>query len=276
MAEGVRLLAQALAPAGDTFATDDVCLVYVNAGRLYFGDDGYQPAGAVWRSIVDALQGGAPVVAARDDGGDVVVHPLRHGDEVLGLVTADRGLRPFATPKRRMLALVADRLAVSLENARLYRQLDTLFRQYIPAEVATALVENPDQAALGGEVREVTVLFADLRGYTGYAERVPPQDVLALLNRYFEAAVPLIVAEGGTVATFIGDALMALFNAPGAQSDHPLHAEGAAGGQGPRRARHDLSPDRPARAEGTHRHDHASRCVRTEGHPSRARRRRRG
>ncbi|MBA2489824.1 MAG: adenylate/guanylate cyclase domain-containing protein [Chloroflexi bacterium] len=94
--------------------------------------------------------------------------------------------------------------------------------------MATTLLADPKQAALGGEVRDVTVLFADLRGFTPFSERVDPAEVVALLNRYFAAAVPVILAEGGTIAQFVGDAVMAIFNAPDDLDDHAAHAARAA------------------------------------------------
>ncbi|MGH2498791.1 MAG: adenylate/guanylate cyclase domain-containing protein [Candidatus Limnocylindria bacterium] len=103
-----------------------------------------------------------------------------------------------------------------------------LFRQYLPRDVATSLLADPAQTALGGAVCEVTVLFADLRGYTTFSERAPPQEVVALLNRYFGVVVPAVTAQGGTVVQFIGDAVMAVFNAPVPQPRHPLRAARAA------------------------------------------------
>jgi class 3 adenylate cyclase len=71
------------------------------------------------------------------------------------------------------------------------------------------------------------VLFADLRGFTSFSERSSPEEVVALLNRYFGVAVPVVLAEGGTVAHFMGDAIMVLFNAPTRQPDHARRAASA-------------------------------------------------
>jgi adenylate cyclase len=77
--------------------------------------------------------------------------------------------------------------------------------------------------------REVSVLFADLAGFTSFSERRDPREVSAMLNAYFEVAIPPIVREyGGEVDRLIGDALMATFNTRGDQSDHPLRAARAA------------------------------------------------
>src|SRR5439155_3715918 len=76
----------------------------------------------------------------------------------------------------------------------------------------------------GGDKVEVTVLFADIRSFTDFSERHEAHEVVAMLNAYFTAVVPLIEAEGGTIDKFIGDGLMVLFNAPAPCPDHALHA----------------------------------------------------
>jgi adenylate cyclase len=127
-----------------------------------------------------------------------------------------------------LLATLATQLSITLENARLYRELGTLFRQFMSPDVAAALLADPDQAALGGSVVEVTALFADLRGFTTFSEGVEPAEIVRMLNRYHGAAVPCILDNGGTIVQFVGDALLALFNAPARQDDHALRAVNAA------------------------------------------------
>jgi class 3 adenylate cyclase len=127
-----------------------------------------------------------------------------------------------------LLATLAGQLSVAVENARLYHELDRLFRQYMSPDVAAALLADPSQAALGGEEREITVLFADLQGFTTFSEQRDPTEVVTMLNHYFGLAVPICLREGGTVAHFIGDALMVLFNAPIRQHDHAHAAARAA------------------------------------------------
>jgi hypothetical protein len=110
----------------------------------------------------------------------------------------------------------------------LHERLDQLLHQYLSPDVARALIENPGRAALGGEEVEVTVLFADLRGYTAFSERSTPAEVVAMLNAAFGVAVPIVLAEGGTVTQFMGDAMMAIFNAPNPQPGHAFRAARAA------------------------------------------------
>jgi class 3 adenylate cyclase len=127
------------------------------------------------------------------------------------------GSRYIETAERKTFAhglLIAD----------LHRRIDRLFRQYLSPDVAQALVDDPTRAELGGEVVEVSVLFADLRGYTPFSERTAPTEVVDMLNESFGSAVPAVFAEGGTIVQFMGDALMAIFNAPLRQPDHALRA----------------------------------------------------
>jgi class 3 adenylate cyclase len=141
-----------------------------------------------------------------------------------GVLEVRRRTGGFAERDRLVIESLGAQLASGLENARLYQQIDTLFRSYMSPDVATALIADPAQAGLGGETRDVTVLMADLKGFTPFSERSQPAGVVAMLNRYYGVAVPLILAEGGTLVQFVGDALMALFNAPVRQADHARRA----------------------------------------------------
>jgi class 3 adenylate cyclase len=112
--------------------------------------------------------------------------------------------------------------------AALHAQVDRLFHQYLSPAVADTLLSTPDRTELGGEVVEVSVLFADLQGFTTFSEKTDPAAVVSLLNDYFDAAVPSILSAGGTIIQFAGDALMAIFNAPERQEDHARRAGRAA------------------------------------------------
>lgn len=101
-----------------------------------------------------------------------------------------------------------------------------LLDKNVSPEVAARLLR--DGAALGGEEREVTVLFADLRGFTTLSERLSPPELLTLLNRYLDRMSGPIEAHGGVIDKFIGDAIMALFGAPVAQGDAAARAISAA------------------------------------------------
>jgi adenylate cyclase len=115
--------------------------------------------------------------------------------------------------------------AMSTGLAERDRVRDLLDKNVSP-EVATRLLR--DGAALGGEEREVTILFADLRGFTTLSEGLPPRELITLLNRFLDRMSARIEAEGGIIDKFIGDEIMALFGAPVAQPDSADRAVRAA------------------------------------------------
>lgn len=139
--------------------------------------------------------------------------------------------RPHAEFRPRDIAimdtLVAE-IGIALDNVRLYTQLDTLFRTYMSPDVANTLRADPSASGLGGSIVELTALFADLRGYTSFSERTDPEEVMELLNHYFGLVVPVILRNGGTIVQFIGDALLAVFDAPEPGPDHAFRAARAA------------------------------------------------
>ena len=99
------------------------------------------------------------------------------------------------------------------------------FGRYVSPEVARAVLESPDGLALGGRKREITVLMSDLRGYTRFAEHGDPAGVMAVLNDYLGRMADIVIAHGGTINEFIGDAIFAVYGAP---IEHADHAERAA------------------------------------------------
>ncbi|MEV7012349.1 adenylate/guanylate cyclase domain-containing protein [Streptosporangium sp. NPDC051022] len=157
--------------------------------------------------------------------GGTVVHPLTVKGRLAGAIEVPVGM---TRQDEALAATLASQLSISLENARLYRELSTLFRQYMSPDVANALLADPGTAALGGELVELTALFADLKGFTSFSERATPGEIVEMLNRYHSAAVPLVLDNGGTIVQFVGDALLALFNAPARQADHAAAAARAA------------------------------------------------
>ncbi|MFN7959957.1 MAG: adenylate/guanylate cyclase domain-containing protein [Thermoanaerobaculia bacterium] len=104
------------------------------------------------------------------------------------------------------------------------RQLRRNFEHYLAPQIVRELEEHPERARLGGERRELTVLFSDIRGFTDLAEGLEPERVARLLNQFFTPMTRLVLAEGGTLDKYMGDALMAFFGAPVAQADHALRA----------------------------------------------------
>jgi len=101
-----------------------------------------------------------------------------------------------------------------------------LLGMVVSPEIATQLLQS--DLKLGGEEREVTILFCDLRDFTSFSEKMPPTEVLALLNRYLDRMSGIIEQHGGVIDKFIGDAIMALFGAPVALPDAASRAVAAA------------------------------------------------
>lgn len=154
--------------------------------------------------------------------------PLEVKGQVAGMIWAHRPDGEFSEADVALLRSFATQSSMALENARLYRHLDGLFRSYMSPAVATALLADPDQAGLGGATTEVSVLTADLHGFTAFTEVTPPDRVVGMLNAYYGAVVPVILDAGGTVLPFAGDAVVAIWNAPVRQRDHVRRAAGAA------------------------------------------------
>ncbi len=111
-----------------------------------------------------------------------------------------------------------------LTEGRERRFLRSAFARYVSPEVVEQLVRHPGQLALGGETRELTVMFADVAGFTSLSEGRAPREIVELMNECFTALTEVIQGHGGTVDKFIGDAVMAFWNAPVEQLDHAARA----------------------------------------------------
>ncbi|HEX2292362.1 MAG TPA: adenylate/guanylate cyclase domain-containing protein [Gaiellaceae bacterium] len=130
---------------------------------------------------------------------------------------------------RRRFGLAADEASVVRRAAGEVEAVESLLQPYLSPQLAARLREEPETAELGGEEREVSVLFADLQGFTAFSERHTPAEVLAMLNSYWAKAVPVVLGRhGGMIERFAGDAIMVVFNAAADQPDHALRAAQAA------------------------------------------------
>jgi adenylate cyclase len=98
------------------------------------------------------------------------------------------------------------------------------FTRYVAREVVEEVLKDPEQLGLTGERREVTVLFCDIRGFTPMAERLPPEEVVSLLNEFYTLMIETTFKHDGTLDKFLGDAVMAVFGAPIAHPDHAKRA----------------------------------------------------
>ena len=122
----------------------------------------------------------------------------------------------------------ADDVRLLHEAAQELRRLDDLFRPYLPSVVAQRIRRDPTAGRLGGDERDVSVVFADLAGFTTFTETRRPTEVIAMLNVFWATVVPVVDAGGGVIEHFAGDGILAVFNAAGDQPDHPARAANAA------------------------------------------------
>lgn len=173
--------------------------------------------------------------------GAMLYAPLKVGERSIGALGVSNKVtaRFFNDHDRRLLMALADYAAIAIENARLLQQIEQtkeqekrqirgLFERYVAPSVVEELVARPDTVALGGVRQRVTILFADIRGFSDFSTRVTPEALVDVLNRHITVAAEAILAEEGTLDKFLGDAVMAYFNAPLPQPDHALRAVRAA------------------------------------------------
>lgn len=162
--------------------------------------------------------------------------PLVAETRVHGALYADR-LDPFAAFKPddlELISAVAAQTAIAVENARAHERLAreevarANYSRFLPEYVVKQMLENPESFKLGGVSQTITILFADIRGFTRISEHAQPERIVSLLNRYFSAMTDIIFAHGGTLDKYLGDGLMALFGAPTATPDDANNAINAA------------------------------------------------
>ena len=136
---------------------------------------------------------------------------------------------PFGAPVAVVLLAWLTRLARAYlaERARKL-EVQRAFSLYVAPTVVDQLLADPKRLALGGELREITIMFTDLAGFTRISEKMAPDAVSRVLSEHFTAMTDIILAHGGTVIQFIGDAIMAFWGAPLDDPDHRLHAVQAA------------------------------------------------
>jgi adenylate cyclase len=128
---------------------------------------------------------------------------------------------------RELMERVKTRLRYKVETDELRQMHQTIrntFARFVSPSVVEQLLRDPLHVKLGGTLQEVTVLFADLEGFTGISEHTEPEKLLHVLNEYHTMIVGVIRDHGGTVDKFMGDAVMALYNTPLLQADHALRA----------------------------------------------------
>ncbi|MEE2644741.1 MAG: adenylate/guanylate cyclase domain-containing protein [Myxococcota bacterium] len=162
----------------------------------------------------------------------IICVPLMYEKEFLGAIYLDT---PYATgiftvKDIQLLMVLATSAGSRVMNARLTQRAEdeAVARTQLSRLLSPNLVEEVVQGRItveqGGQEREVTVLFADIRGFTSMSERIPPQELISTLNEYFEIMVEIVFKYEGTLDKFIGDEIMAVWGAPLGQDDHAQRA----------------------------------------------------
>lgn len=175
-----------------------------------------------------------------DDMQALLVAPLLSDRQPIGALSV---LSPeadiFTERHLHILSILANQAAVAIVKARFFESkvrtkekekhaIRDLFQRYVSPMVVERLVDGREDLALGGQRHKISALFADIRGFTAFSEKLRPESVIEVLNDYLALAVEAILAEEGTLDKFMGDAVMAIFNAPLPQPDYTLRAVRAA------------------------------------------------
>jgi adenylate cyclase len=136
----------------------------------------------------------------------------------------------FLYPLGSLIVGVVGAMAIALILDAFERErIRDLFSRFVPESVVDEVLAKADEdLRLGGEKREVTVLFSDIRGFTTFSESQPPEVVIDVLNRYLTDMTDVIMRHGGTLVAFMGDGIMAVFGAPPEMDDHADRALAAA------------------------------------------------
>jgi len=169
----------------------------------------------------------------------LICGPLYAGEELVGLLYVDNPVtRQFSEADLELFSAIANYAAVAITQGRLAERLreESERRERLQRYHSPAVVERIMAQRLGGDGddflpaqdRDISVLFADLVGFTTLSEALAPSEVASLLNRFFSEMTEAIFAEEGTVDKFIGDAILAVFGAPVEQPDHARRAVRAA------------------------------------------------
>jgi adenylate cyclase len=162
--------------------------------------------------------------------------PLIGKDKVLGVLYVDNVTTTHRFEQEDLAFLIAFSgiAAVAIENSQYAERIKqealvrSNFERYFAPQLAARIASSPDAVKLGGEKRQVAVLFSDIRGFTALSETMNPDDIATLLTEYFTEMVECVFRHGGTLDKFIGDSVMAQWGAPISAEDDPDRAMSAA------------------------------------------------
>lgn len=159
------------------------------------------------------LSGTMVVVAA---GGWLAATPLLMARNLIAPAVA-----PALAVAATWIAITAVRFVAEKRRSSL---LKATFGRYVSPQILDYLLAHPEKLRLGGERRDLTILFSDIRGFTTISEASEPEEVVEMLNEYLTSMVEILLRHGGTLDKFIGDAVMGFWNAPTLVADHPRRA----------------------------------------------------
>jgi class 3 adenylate cyclase len=149
--------------------------------------------------------------------------PMVRGDETIGVFVVSRyQVEAFTEQQISMLSTFADQAVLAIDSLRLVQTIQaqrTELARYAP-QAAELMSTETGAELLAGHRREITAMFADLRGFTAFAESAEPEEVLGVLREYHSMVGEIVVGNGGTVEHFAGDGLMAFFNDPRKLDEH--------------------------------------------------------
>ncbi|MEA2536162.1 MAG: hypothetical protein QOF11_396 [Chloroflexota bacterium] len=154
--------------------------------------------------------------------------PILKEGHVIGVIgLGRREVRPFSAPEILLVSTFAEQAAIAIENARLVETIDrqrTELARFISPQIAALVSSAEGEQLLAGHRRQITALFADLRGFTHFSETAEPEELLGVLRAYHGAMGALVVERGGTLEHFAGDGMLVFFNDPVPQEDHAQRA----------------------------------------------------
>ena len=215
--------------------------------------DEVQPQIILSRSILDRVRSGREPILIMDASVDerfqasesMKVSGLRSamcapltgsGGELFGMLYVDNMAKPaaFSQEEMNVFAVIATQAAAAIDNAMSHQKIadqavqQKALERFLSPDVVEMIAKDPHGIRLGGVNQKVTVMFADIRGFTSLAEKMPPERVVEILDDYFTRVTEIIFEHSGMLDKYLGDGVMAVFGAPFSKGADAMHAVRAA------------------------------------------------